>query len=105
MTLDWMNVRKLSWRARYAQVQLAARAYLDGISAGFSCQTFDVAKGIWPQGRDVAFKQHMDELCHVLTKTAPHIGAAYATHDGETIKRYGKTWRRWRWHGQAKVEV
>jgi hypothetical protein len=105
MTIDWLTVRKLSWRARYAQVQLAARAYLDLISRPHTCDTFDVAKGIWPQGRDVSFKRNMDELCHVLTRIAPYIGTAYATHDGETIKRYGKTWRRWRWHGQGGTDL
>jgi hypothetical protein len=104
MIFDWIEVRKLPWRPRYAAVSVAARAYLDGVSKGLACQTFDVAKAIWPEGRDASFKRDMDTLCHALTRVAPYAGA-YATHDGPTKTRYGRIWKAWRWHGQGGIEL
>lgn len=93
--LNWPRVSTLPWRERNALVEAAVRECLaDAYGSG---STEQLAVAISPNshwGDDHA------KIAKLLARLAPHIGPPLATHDGETVTRNGKTWRRWRWHGQ-----
>ncbi len=92
--LDWSAISALEWRQRNAEIERAIRLYLAGVSGVVS--TFDLAKAIAP----TATGDQQNKLSQIMTRMAPYL-APFATHDGENIQRYGRVWRRWRWHGQT----
>lgn len=98
--IEWLKVAALPWRQRNAEVERALREFLADEAGTFA--TFDLACRLWPQGLQPANASQVTKLAQLLTRLAPYMGPL-ATHDGETITRYRKRWRRWRWHG-AKVD-
>lgn len=95
MTQITAQTLALPWRQRNAAIEAAARDYLGRQVQTFS--TYALAQGIAQP--DVVAK-----VSQILSKLAPYM-QHHASHDGEEIRRYGKTWRRWRWHGQMTPDT
>ena len=96
--MKWAEVKYLPWRNRNAAVEAAMRAFLAKRPASAEpLSTKQLAAEIAPDDHDKA-------LDAVLTKMAKWMGAKIATNDGPAFQAYGKTFKRWRWHGQLKGE-
>lgn len=94
--LDWPKIASLPWKARRAAVEAAAREYLTGHSGAFG--TRELAALLYPGHK---LDGHWNAIASELSKIAKYLGSPWVTHDGEEFKAYGRTNRRWRWHGQA----
>ena len=97
--LDWAGVKGLPWRQRNAAIEAALRACLGRMKAGAVMSTFDLAGIMDP----ALTKADRGKLAQLLSRMAPYV-EPLATHDGETIIRYGRRWKRWQWHEQRKGE-
>lgn len=75
------------------------RAWLASQPAGRVFETYEVALELWPSSMPSWYHKEVGKVAQILARMAPHMPPAIATHDGETIIRYGRKWRRWRWHG------
>lgn len=95
--LDFAAVSKLPWKHRNAAIEAALRTYLslryDKMQA---LDTYSLASRL----DNATSKEQRAKLAQILARMAPYM-LPFATHDGESIKRYGRVWRRWLWHGQA----
>lgn len=100
MALDWPRVSTLPWRERNTLVEAAVREYLVQ-SCHEILDSAEIAFELWPSSRPSWHHLEVSGLTRLLTRLAPHMHGL-ATHDGETITCNGKTWRRWRWHGQKR---
>jgi hypothetical protein len=95
---NWLQAKALPWRQRNAAVEAATRTYLGRVPEGTVLSTWDLAAKLLP------FKAELEDarrLSQLLSRMAPYV-KPLATHDGETIVRYGRRWKRWQWHGQLK---
>lgn len=74
------------------------KAYLYAKPQGFVVDTAQMLTEIWP---DSLHRQDISRIALQIAKKSPRL----ATHDGETFEAYGRTNRRWRWHGQATART
>lgn len=102
-SLNWGNVKAMPWRQRNASVEVALKIFLGQMPATLTFSTMELAARL--VGAEIAEDKRPDEtaaaVAKLLSRMAPYM-APLASHDGETIIRYGRKRRRWRWHGQAK---
>lgn len=97
---NWEGVKAMPWRQRNAAVETAVRLLLGRTSASLVFSTWELAAKLLPAGAD---KDEAGRLSQLLSRMAKYL-TPLATHDGETIVRYGRRWRRWQWHGQRRGE-
>lgn len=69
------------------------RDYLAAHSGEYS--TIELCNAL---GRPWSSPATISAVAKKLARMAPHMPDV-ATHDGEIVKRFGREWRRWRWHG------
>ena len=98
--LNWAQAKALPWRQRNASVEAATRACLGRLPQGTVLSTWDLAVKLLPLKAELEDARKLSQL---LSRMAPYV-EPLATHDGETIIRYGRRWKRWQWHEQRKGE-
>lgn len=95
-TFDWEHAKQLPWRQRNAAVEAALRYFLS------RCEPRTVAP---LSTMELAEKLGGDsKLAQLLTRLAPYL-SPLARHDGETIMRYGRRWKRWQWYPTDGDEI
>lgn len=88
----------LPWRERNAALEAETRAFLGRRAASaYPLTTMQISAFLVSDTGDTP------KLASILTRLAPHM-QGFATHDGEPVMRYGRTWQRWQWRGQYKGE-
>lgn len=107
--LDYERAKALGWKERNAEIQRCARSYLAAMPATAPpISTMMLAQAICPQAvngpkvRGVSsVPQAWANISQTLARMAPHM-SPFATHDGKTVTRYKRQWKRWQWRGQSK---
>lgn len=89
----------MGWKDRNAAIEAAARDYLGKADAKTIAPmgSYELAQKLALDHRLIAHKLSAGEMARILSRIAPYM-PGLATHDGETMQRYGRTWQRWRWH-------
>lgn len=98
--MKFSDIKGLAWRERNAAIEAALRVYLGSQPAGLTFESFALAQALDPDGS----REDHGALSKIMVRLAPYL-PGLASHDGAAITRYGKSWRRWQWHGQANVTI
>lgn len=93
--MKFSDIKGLAWRERNAAIEAALRVYLGSQPAGLTFESFALAQALDPDGS----REDHGALSKIMVRLAPYL-PGLASHDGAAITRYGKSWRRWQWHGQ-----
>ena len=94
--INWGQLEAIrAGKKRNDAVIVAAAAFLsDRRKDDPALSTLELAYMLCPENASAVGK--------LLTRIAPEL-PAYATHDGDAGKRYGKSFVRWRWHGTRET--
>lgn len=98
--MKFSDIKGLAWRERNAAIEAALRVYLGSQPAGLTFESFALAQALDPDGS----REDHGALSKIMVRLAPYL-PGLASHDGAAIARYGKSWRRWQWHGQGTPVV